>query len=479
MRFAMGIRCSRGVAALLVASLATAGCSDTGVGPGASPPQITSATVSIAGGPIFRSMEVSLDTSAHVRVDYWSERTPRLRIQSAVAATHHDLFLGRLQAGNTYEYEVRSETSDGELGLPYRGSFATGILPPGLREIEIATIGSPTYPLTMIEAVAPSRPFYPFIVDERGYIVWYREAESGSGGFTRLENGNFVFNTMGGLWVVTPRNEVVGRLEKPEAAVRTGIDPFTIHHDVIRTPENTVLMLVHDTTLVNDTVWTGEAVWEWDPATDRLEKRWASKDFFDPRVDRGSRTTAGDWLHANSLGIGPRGNILVSLFWLHEVFSIAPDYGSIEWRLGGPQSSFQVEDDAMEAGQHTATELGPDRILMFDNGRERSRGLYSRALEMEIDRESGTATVAWEFRPQPDIYAPVISSARRLENGNTVVGFGMAEGSLEGASGPLAVFEVTPEGHVPWRLEVVEGLRFMYRATPLFTVAGERVVPEP
>lgn len=462
---------------LAVAALVV-GCADDPAAPPPTLPEVTFAAVSEAGGPIFREVEVHLDGSAGARVEYWSEEGPRLRLESEEGAAEHTLFLGRLRAEHTYEYEIRGVASDGQLGPSVTGSFGTGPLPEDLREIEIATIGGPTYPLTMIEAVDPSRPFYPFIVDERGYIVWYREAEAGSTGFTRLEDGSFVFNTMGGLRVVSPRNEVVGRLVKSEAAVRTGIDPFTIHHDVVRTPDNTVLMIVHDTTMVNDTIWTGEAIWEWDPATDRLEKKWSSKHFFDPRVDRGSRTTPEDWLHANSLAIGPRGNILMSLFWLHEVFSIAPDYGSIEWRLGGPASSFQVEDDAMEAGQHTASEVGPDRILMFDNGRERSRGLYSRALEMAIDRESGTATAAWEFRPRPDIYAPIISSARRLENGNTVVGFGMAEGSFEGATGPLAVFEVTPEGHVAWRLEIVEGVGFMYRATPLFTIAGERIVSD-
>lgn len=464
---------------VLAAVVFLVGCADNPAAPEPSAPDVTLVTVSEAGGPIFRSVEIDLDGRAQARVEYWSPVGPRLRMESAELAAEHDLFLGRLRAEQTYQYQVRAVASDGRLGQAVTGSFTTGSLPDDLREIEISTIGVPTFPLTMMEAVAPQRPSHPFIVDERGHVVWYHAAETTSTGFTRLDEGHFVFLTGEGLIVLTPGNEVVAELSRSDAAEKTGVEPFRMHHDVIRSSENTLLVLVHDTTLVSDTVWTGEAIWEWDPVSDRVEKKWSSKDFLDPRVDRGDRTFPGDWLHANSLSLGPRGNVLVSLFWLHEVFSIAPDFGSIEWRLGGPASSFSVEDDAMEAGQHTAVEVEPDQVLMFDNGRERTAGLYSRALEMTLDRDAGTATIAWEFRPRPDIYAPIISSARRLENGNTVVGFGMAAGSREGATGPVSVFEVTPDSRILWRLEVVNGVDLMYRATPLFSVAGERVVSEP
>lgn len=468
---------SRGLPRLppLLALALLAGCgNENGVGPLEDPPRVIAAVVVDEGGPIFRSLEVTLDRPGPLMVDYWTGGGPRLRIRADEAASEHQVFLGRLRAGRTYGYEASSEAASGLVGEPRTGTFTTGALPERLREIEMTTAGTPTSPLTMIEAVDPPHggPF-PFVVDGEGHVVWYRDGDQGSGGFTRLEDGSFVFNVSDALEVVTVRNELVARLAEADAAIRTGIDPFTIHHDVVRTPDNTLLLLVQDTALVGDTVWTGEAVWEWDPATDRLEKRWASKDFFDPATDRSPLSVPSDWIHANSLALGPRGNVVVSSFWLHEVFSITPDFRSLEWRLGGPASSFEVEDDALEAGQHTAAEVAPGRVLLFDNGLDRPAGLFSRALEMELDEDAGVARVAWQFRPAPDIYAPIISSARRLENGNTVVGFGVAEGSFRGASGPLTVFEVTPRGEVVWTFEVVSGLDFVYRATPLATVAGE------
>lgn len=163
--------------------------------------------------------------------------------------------------------------------------------------------------------------------------------------------------------------------------------------------------------------------------------------------------------------------MLVSLFWLHEVLSIAPGYGELEWRLGGPAGTFEVTDGSMEAGQHTAAEVSPGRVLLFDNGRDRPEGEFSRASEIELDHAAGTAALAWQFRPDPDIYAPIMSSARRLENGHTVVTFGTAEGFIE-SSGPIVIFEVTPESAVVWSLHV-EGVMGVYRATPLTHIGGE------
>ena len=54
--------------------------------------------------------------------------------------------------------------------------------------------------------------------------------------------------------------------------------------------------------------------------------------------------TAGEWMHANSLSIGPRGNVLVSSHYLNQVLSLSPDWRRIEWRLGGPRATIAREE---------------------------------------------------------------------------------------------------------------------------------------
>lgn len=454
----------RWIALLLIAVLASCDDDAPTAPPDDEPPGVTVES----SGPIFWTLQVSLAAPAAIQADYWSSETPRLRVTSPVEATQHSLFLPRLRSGTTYEYEVQLlGASDDPL---HAGQFETGPLPPELAWLQFTATGTPTFPLTMLEARSP--PLLQFVLDEEGEIVWYRSGKT-SQGFTRLADGAFVFNERTGISVETADHRVVARLDQ------TG-GMGAMHHDVITTPENTLLFLTQLDQAVGDSTLTGEAIWEWDPETGELAQRWSAFDFFDPSEDLGYRSRRTDWLHANSLSIGPRGNILVSFFWLHEVTSIAADYKSLEWRLGGPNSSFTGDSAAMAAGQHTAVEVSPGRVLLFDNGLDRPDStLYSHAFEIELNPEGGTAGIVWEFRPDPDIYTPIMSSARRLDSGNNLVLFGLEQGTgVFGrvSTGPLALFEVTPSEEVVWSIHL-EGLpRGVYRATPLTDVGGEELV---
>jgi hypothetical protein len=160
------------------------------------------------------------------------------------------------------------------------------------------------------------------------------------------------------------------------------------------------------------------------------------------------------------------------MHFLDQIVSIAPDFRSLEWRLGGPNATRQPSAAARFSGQHTAAELPNGNVLMFDNGFARADGsMFSRALELRFDGDS--ASVVWEYRSE--IYASFISSARRLENGNTIIGYGPSAGQSN-STGPVAVREVTPAGHAIWTL-LLENLGSMFRAEPIGTIGGEEVVP--
>jgi hypothetical protein len=121
------------------------------------------------------------------------------------------------------------------------------------------------------------------------------------------------------------------------------------------------------------------------------------------------------------------------------------------------------------SGQHTAREIAPGRVLVFDNGLD--RGGPSRAVEFEMTA-SGIEK-RWEWLPGNGSFASAVGSARRLANGNTLVAFGMSAG-LNGSTGPTEVWEVTAGGTAVWRLGV-SGVRTMFRAEPLESVGGETV----
>jgi hypothetical protein len=441
-----------------------AGCSDS-TGPITSLPLQTTVAIKSDAGPLIRSLQIQSSTPIGVQVDYWTAGSPRLRVTSASPATEHVVFLPGLRAARVYEYEVRPGPSQRVLS---RGQFTTDTLPSDLAEVGFTAEGTPSSRLTMLEL--RGTPFSGYvIVDRDGAVVWYRRGVAES--FARRTDGNFVFLDVAvGLTVVRPDLTVAAHLD-PGVGMR-------MHHDVITTPANTLLFLTHDGVMFGDTTWVGDAIWEWSPEEGTVVRRWRAPDFLSPDQDLGPKSIPADWLHANSLSIGPRGNVLISLPALNQIISIAPDFQSLEWRLGGPRATIVPDQEFWF--EHSAAEIAPGRVLLFDNGRDRPAGLFSRALELELDLASGTATRVWEFRPQPDIYAPVVGSARRLRNGNTLVDFGTSAGLL-GASGPVSVYEATPDGLATWVLRIAGAGLLNYRATALEDIAGEVevVIPPP
>lgn len=332
-------------------------------------------------------------------------------------------------------------------------------LPADLAAVTLTASGTLSAPYVMLE-LGVSDGFSGYVaVNEAGRPVWFYRTEGTPFGFARRSNGDFVFLDRGaGLVEVTPAARVVHRLAQEEPRGRF------IHHDVVVTPRNTVLFLASDWRESGGRTINGAAVWEWDPERGTAVRRWSAFDALDPAVDRGTRSLDGDWLHENSLNVGPHGNVVVSFNFLNQVISLSPDFQRIEWRLGGPEATYAVADAF--SGQHTAQEIAPGRVLLFDNGFERPAPGYSRAAEYELS--GGAARIIWQWRPEPDNWARVISSARRLPNGNTLVAFGVPKDQPPGSTGPIEVFEVTPAGRATWHLTVSGRVGFMYRATPLF-----------
>ncbi len=405
-------------------------------------------------GPHVRALRIALERPAPVTVVYRTDDGPELEAASPRALTHR-VSLARLQAGRTYSYEV--------VGTHHGGTFDTEDLPPDLARIGFGATGAPTAPLALVHVFQRDGFTGYVVVDAVGEVVWHWRTQDFPFGMTRRENGNFVFMDKGrGLVEVTPLGGVVSQLAQDTVSRE-------MHHDVIATAANTVLFIAFDTREVAGARTKGEAVWEWSPEADQVTKRWSSWDHMSVADDRGPRFGV-EWMHANALAIGPRGNVLLSVHYWNQIVSIAPGWRNVEWRLGGVNATIAVPEGEQFSGQHTAREIAPGRVVLFDNRLERRD--YSRAVEFEIVGDR--AERRWEWSATPLNFASAVSSARRLPNGNTLIGFGMSEGTA-GSTGPIEVFEVTPDGSVVWHLAVTNVL-VMYRAEPLWTIAGETSV---
>ncbi|MCE9659466.1 MAG: aryl-sulfate sulfotransferase [Burkholderiales bacterium] len=424
-------------------------------------------------GPIFRSLSITLSEPGGVDVEYWSSSSGRLRMASTLSnATVHEVALPRLRANSTYSYEIRSKVGAKRGPVMSAGSFQTADLPTDLKAMTFTPTGAASQPLMFLSARSTFTGGV--IIDAEGQIVWYARTSIAPQGATLRANGNWVIELNNvGLAEFSSLGEQVGFL--PQSRLPAGTQ---IHHSVTATPQNTLLFFAYEPRVFGAQTLQGEAIWAWDPQADTVTRRWTSFDFLDPAIDFGPRSIPGDWFHANSIAIGQHGNIVLSFHFLDQVLSLAPDFSSIEWRLGGPGSTYPISAAQATSGQHSAREVAPNDILIFDNGYARADGSqYTRGLELRLDPVTHTVSTVWQYRPNPDIWTTVISSIRRLANGNSVLTFGTSAG-IAGATGPLAIHEVSPTGALVWQVAITfPPGGSIFQGDPIASIGGETAVP--
>lgn len=401
-------------------------------------------------------LTVDLDRPGPVSVTYGPEGGASFRLDDETAATRHALVLAHVLADTPHVYAVTTGADT------VRGRFRTTALPPALAALRQEVEGHPTAPLVLLETGERTGFRGLVALDRDSRVVWYCDIGGLIHGALRRHTGTWV--------VVDPRYGL--REIDATCSMRTGLPRSpgrTIHHDVAEAPDGSILYLAREERAVGDSTLTGDLIRRWTPETGADEEVWSPFGVLDPATDWGEHSRTGNWLHANSLAVGPRGNLVVSLAHLNQVISITPDLSGLEWRLGGPDATLPVVEGLPFSGQHTADEIAPGRVLMFDNGLDRDEA-YSRAVEYALDADG--AREAWSFRPARDNWSRVVGSARRLPGGNTLVTFGASD-RQNGSSGPIEIYEVTADGTVVWHFVAGGHLDMIYRATPISTIAGE------
>ena len=421
-------------------------------------------------------VDVRLGGPARALVEYWNEDARRFRTRLSDAAVEHRIPVVRLRAETAYRYEIGVEAADGAVVFERGngGEFTTGELPENLAAIEWAASGRSTLPLILGDFR-----LYLLFWDELGRIVWYHAGppDSQRVGSVRLRtDGNLVY----GSWPcclreITPLGETVGEYRFPLEGVRP-------HHDFLLLEDGRVLTIGRRELTVDDSASGGEAdrpvqidaLYMWDLAERHAELVWDAAELWEAHG-------IISYTHSNSVQTGPVGELIVSMRRRDQVVAISPDFGTVEWLLGGPGSdyAFPEAEDRFYA-QHTATVLPNGNVLLFDNGSGRpgtspwpeddeAEAEWSRALELRLDEASMTATKAWEFRPEPDVYGSALGSTQRLANGNTLINFG---------TGGLIV-EVDADGDEVFRLTAPnDEEKRQYRAYgDIASIMGETRVP--
>ena len=450
--------CARCVVALLAAS----GCRDTTTV--APPPRLAAATARanpLDALSVVVSFEAQGVDSARVscRPDDGgaTDATPYVAVPNGEAAI---TVLGLL-ASTAYRCTV-SARGPGGAASSDPVSVGTPELPAPLDGVRLQITGAPASGYIVTDFTGAGSAFS-LAFDSAGRVRWYRAFEAHAGelamGTEQLPDGNFTVyvgastgaQPVDGRYIEFRADGEVAR----EYAARAPY--YTDSHELLLSFENgdvTAAQLYGyelrrtDLTALGgrpDQLVAGHVLLR-QSASGATEFRWSAWDHF----------SLADWLfvpsnlasypsidfdHPNSLARDREGNYIVSFAGLGEITRIDAATGQTLWRLGGRHNQFAIVGDPLGGFgfQHDVRVLENGDLLFFDNGVAHVPP-QSRALQYRLDLNRMTATLVWEYRHQPPVFNPFVGSVQRLENGNTLVGYGAAD----------LVTEVTPSGQVVW-----------------------------
>jgi hypothetical protein len=184
--------------------------------------------------------------------------------------------------------------------------------------------------------------------------------------------------------------------------------------------------------------------------------QWRSWDYF-KITDATHENLNGaliDYCHANAIESDFDGNLMLSSRNMDEITKINRITGKTIWRLGGKNNEFEFINDTIGfSHQHAVRRIKNGNITLYDNGNFHVPP-FSRAIEYKLDEVNKTATLVWQYRNNPDIYAPATGYVQRLPNNNTLICWGLTNPTLT---------EVRYDGTKVLEMNLPQGV-FSYRA---------------
>jgi len=288
------------------------------------------------------------------------------------------------------------------------------------------------------------------IVDDKGTPIFVRELPGRALDFKVQPNGWLTYHdlSVGYFYALDSQYAVID-------SFRCGDGYSTDLHELQLLPDGHALLMSYDPRIVDmslivaggrkNALVTGLIIQELDREK-RVVFLWRSWDHYQitDATHRDFTAARIDFAHGNAIERDFDGDLLISSRHMDEITKISRRTGEIVWRLGGKNNQFTFVNDPIGfSHQHDVRRIENGNLTLFDNGFFHTPP-FSRAVEYRLDEGRRTATLVWEYRPDPPLIGFALGSVQRLESGNTVIGWGSVVGTT--------VTEVTPTG------EIVAGL---------------------
>jgi hypothetical protein len=281
----------------------------------------------------------------------------------------------------------------------------------------------------------------PLLFDNAGEPVWFANLTDGNVNDFRMQTykGKPVISWWQGRQILGTGEGTVTLLDqsyRPVKRIRAGNGYALDFHESTITEKGTFLGLVYSP-VSRDLRSIGgprngrvvdSVVQEIDIETGRVMFEWHSlqhvplKDSF-ARVPPSPRGLY-DYFHINSVREDTDGNLIVSGRETHGVYKIDRVTGEVIWTLGGKSDDFKLAKKDKMAFQHDAQRDPDGTIRVFDNEAAPRVQPQSRVIWYRLDEQNKRATVARQFRHPDRLSSGTQGNAQRLQNGNTVIGWG-------------------------------------------------------
>jgi hypothetical protein len=246
-------------------------------------------------------------------------------------------------------------------------------------------------------------------------------------------------------------------------------------HAFAITPRGTALFTVYDAIRCNLSAYGGPAngavadtlVQEIDLRTGLVRFEWHSLDHVTPADSYqlvgsgGTPSNPWDWFHINAFSEQGE-DLLVDSRNTWAAYEINARSGQVQWRLGGKQSSFAMGPGASPAWQHDARQEPNGTITFFDNGGTPRVHPQARAIVVQIDLQTMTATLLSSFVHPTPLQAASQGDFQPLAGGSWMVGWGQEPYFSE--FGPAG--ELLFDAHLPPAYQSYTVLGFPWSATP-------------
>lgn len=272
-----------------------------------------------------------------------------------------------------------------------------------------------------------------YLLNRLGEVVWAYEAPPGS-----LNGTNFLMvkkSAAGHYGVLAEAFTEINAQGKVirEVPLTSSEGDYPAHYDFLWLNDRLVSFSLKPRFYYDWSDWfpfikmvSTDEVRSWDLNTRESRMEWDFYQWIQPQRDPNFRALFkqdleiyADYVHPSSIAASEKGEYLMSLRELNSILLWDPKSQKVKWSVGANASdTYHPENAALFAAQHSVTFVGPQNLLVFDNGTKKSR-----IIEIELKDGDRSARLVKSFSPKKDLHITTQGSARLYSATQGILGY--------------------------------------------------------